>query len=191
VTCWRATVEKPDGAGGWTVVGVFGTSASPGSGTARHLGGDTPLEAAQTVLGYVWPVDLAEFLQRDDPGRWRDRHVAGTGIADHRITLDVDPERLWSVGYGRPQPEPLTVTVAELRLAEVRAKAAALAVAKAELKGLIEQVRRARGDVRHHTYLTEEAVEEATRAGVAVPDVAKAVRPPRQPRRKTGGIRAG
>lgn len=184
MTYWRATVEKPDGTGGWIVVGVFGTSDTPGVSTARHIHGDTALQAAQLVLAHVWPVDLTEFLKRDDPGRWKDRLEANTGIADHRITLDVDPERLWSVGYDQPKPEPLTITVAELRLAEVRAKAAGLAAAKTKLKDLSEQVRQARSAVRHHTYLTEEAAEEATRAGVTAPDVAKASRPPRQPRKK-------
>lgn len=190
MTYWRATVEKPDGSGGWIVVGVFGTSATPGVGvsTARYIHGDTALEAAQLVLVHVWPVDLTEFLKRDDPGRWKDRCEVNTGIADHRITLDVDPERLWSVGYDQPKPEPLTITVAELRLAEVRAEAAALAAAKTKLKDLSEQVRQARSDVRHHTYLTEEAVAEATRAGVVASDVAKARRLPRSTRKKPEGL---
>lgn len=185
MTYWRATVEKPDGTGGWIVIGVFGTSATPGVSTARHIHGDTAFQAAQIVLAHVWPVNLEEFLKRGDPGRWKDRFEANTGIADHRITLDVDPERLWSADYGQPQPEPMTVTVAELHLAEVRAKAAALAAAKATLKDLSEQVRQARSDVRHHTYLAEDAAAEATRAGVAETDVAKASRPPRQSRKKT------
>lgn len=186
MTYWRATVEKPDGNGGWVVVGVFGTSATPSVSTARHVHGDTALEAAQLVLAHVWPIDLTEFLKRDvnDPNRWKDEREAKTGIADHRLTLDVDPERLWSAGYGQTKPEPLTVTVADLRLTEVRAKASALAAAKARLKDLNEQVRRARSDVRHHTYLSETAEEEAARAGVAEIDVAKARRPPRQSRKK-------
>lgn len=183
MTYWRATVERPDGDGGWTMVGVFGTADTPGNGSSRHISGDTALEAAQLVLTHVWPVNLAEFLQRDDvPGRWRDEREAKTGIADHRITLDVDPARRWSVGYD--QPEPLTVTVAELRLAEIRAEAAALADAKAKLKALSDQVRQARSDVRHRTYRTEEATREATCAGVAASDVAKARRLPRLAHKK-------
>jgi hypothetical protein len=184
MTYWRAKVERPDGNGGWITVGVFGTSATPGTGTARHIHGDTALEAAQLVLGHVWPVNLDEFLKRDDMGRWKDRFEANTGIADHRITLDVDPERLWWSSDDRPKPEPVTVTVADLRLAEVRARAAELAAAKFKLKTLQEQVKLARSDVTHYTYLTQEAAEAATRAGVAAPDVAKASRPPRQPRKK-------
>lgn len=178
---WRATVEKPDGAGGWVVVGVFGTPATSGIGTARHLSATTALEAAQTVLVHVWPINLAEFLQREnDPACWKEEREAKTGIADHRITLDVDPERRWSVGHDQPQPETLTITVAELRLAEIRAEVASLAEAKAKLKALNEQVRRARSDVRHYTYRIKETATEATRAGVAAIDVSKATRPPRQ-----------
>lgn len=114
MTYWRATVERPDGAGGWTVVGVFGTRGTPGEGSARHLHGDTPLDAAQLLLGHVWPVNLAEFNERKDAGRWADWDKARTGIADHRITVDVDESRLWSVGHGKPVPEPRTFTVAEI-----------------------------------------------------------------------------
>lgn len=181
---WRATVEEPDGGGGWVVVGVFGTSATSGIGSARHINGDTALEAAQLVLGHVWPINLAEFLKRDDPGRWRDEGEAKTGIADHRLTLDVDPERGWSAGYGKPPPEPLTITVAELRLAEIRVEVKALAEAKAKAKALGEQLREARSDVRHRTYRLEDASSEATRSGVAASDVAKASRPPRRARKK-------
>lgn len=182
MTYWRVRVERPDGDGGWTLVGVFGTSGAPGISTARHLSSSTALGAANLVLGHVWPVDLEEFLKRDDPGRWKDRRDAETGIADHRITLDVDPERLWSSDHG--ESKPLTITVAELRLHQVRAEAAALAAAKAKLKELNDQVRKARNDVHHRTYVLENVVEEATRAGVPEPDVAKASRPPRQPRKK-------
>lgn len=182
MTYWRAMVERPDGTGGWVVVGVFGTSGAPGISTARHLSSSTALEAANLLLGHVWPVDLEEFLKRDDPGRWKDRRDAETGIADHRITLDVDPERLWSADYG--EAKPLTITVAELRLHRVRAEAAALAGAKDKLKELNDQVRKARNDVHHRTYVLENVVEEATRAGVPETDVAKSSKAPRRPRKK-------
>lgn len=184
MTYWRATVERPNDDGGWTVVGIFGTPETPGSGSSRYIHGDTALDAAQLVLDHVWPVNLAEFNERKDPGRWRDEHQARTGIADHRITVDVDESNRWSVGYGRPVPEPFTVTVAELRLAEIRTQAAALADARVKLQELTEQVRKARGDVRHFTYLKERAAENAACAGVPEPDVTKASRTPRQPRKK-------
>lgn len=79
---------------------------------------------------------------------------------------------------------PLTVTVAELRLAAIRAEVSALAAAKATLKDLTEQVRQARRDVRSHEFRAGEAAEEATRAGVAAPDVAKARRAPRRSPKK-------
>jgi hypothetical protein len=165
------------------MVGVFGTPEASGSG--RYIRGDTALEAAQFLLGHVWPVDLAEFNKRDDPGKWRYKHEARTGIAGHRITVSVDDSNRWSVGYDRPVPEPLTVTVADLRLAAVRAEVAALVDAQAKLKALTEQVRRARDDVRHFKYRVGAAAEEATRSGVAVPDVTKAGRPPRRSRKKS------
>ena len=58
---WKVTVERPDGDGGWTLVGVYGTDDSPVSGTGRHLHGDTPADAAQLLLSHVWPIDLATF----------------------------------------------------------------------------------------------------------------------------------
>jgi hypothetical protein len=184
MTYWRATVERPDGNGGWVVVGVFGTMDSPADGSGRYISGATALEAAHLVLSHVWPVDLAEYLRRDELDRWKDRIKANTGIADHRITVDVDPARRWSVDSDQPVPEPLTITVGELRLAEVRAQAAAYAEAQAKLKALNEQVRAARADVKHGKWRIEEAAQVATRAGVPEPDVAKASRPPRQPRKK-------
>lgn len=60
----------------------------------------------------------------------------------------------------------------------------ALAEAKAKLKALSDQVRQARSDVHHYTYRTNEAADEATRAGVPEPEVTKARRLPRPPRKK-------
>lgn len=185
MTYWRATVERPDGNGGWVTVGVFGTADTPGSGASRHIHGDTALDAARLVLSHVWPVNLDDFLKSEgEPGRWRARDAAKTDIADHRITLDVDPARLWSAAAS--QPEPVTVTVAELRLAEIRDGVAGLAAAKARLDALNDEVRRARADVRHLAYRVEEAVDEATRAGVPEPAVRKARRQPRRTRKSSG-----
>lgn len=181
MTYWRARVEKPDGNGGWTLVATFGAADAL---SASYIHGDTALEAAQLVLGHHWPVDLVAFNRRDDPGKWNDERAANTGIADHRIALDIEESRRWSVRSGQPVPEPAAFTVAELRLETLRAEAAALAEARAKLKALTDQVRRARRDVEHRRYRTEHAAEEAIRAGVAEPDVARASRPPRQSRRK-------
>lgn len=181
---WRATVERPDGDGGWVTVGVFGTPDTQDRGSARYINGETALDAARLVLRHVWPVNLAEFNQRKDMGKWKDECEANTGIADHRITVDIDESNRWSVQYGQPVPEPLTITIAELRLVELRADAASLADARAKLKALNEQVHQARGDVRHFTYRTEQGAEKAIRAGVAESDVAKARRAPRRPRKK-------
>ncbi len=183
MTYWRATVERPDGAGGWTTVAVFGTPDTPGNGTARHLHGDTPLEAAQILLRHVWPINLADFNKRDDIGMWRDEREAKTNIADHRITIDICEANRWS-HHGDP-PEPLSVTVAELYLAEVRTEVAELAAKQARLAELTEQVRRARGDVQHGRWRVTHAKEDATRAGVAEAEVRKAGRAPRRPAKPT------
>lgn len=181
MTYWRATVQRPDGAGGWTTVGVFGTPDTPGTGTARYLHGDTARYAAQLVLSHVWPIDLEQFNKREhDSGKWVDRDRAYTGIAEHRIIIDVCEEYLWSVP-GRTAPPPQTFTVAELRLADVHTEVLAFAEAKARLAELTDQVRLARGDVRHKKWRAEEACKEATRAGVAETDIAKARRLPRRP----------
>jgi hypothetical protein len=177
MTYWRARVEKPDGTGGWTLIATFGVDAGPG---ASYIHGDTALAAAHLVLGHHWPVDLVAFNRRDDPGKWNDYPAANTAIADHRIALDIEESRRWSVPSGQPVPEPATFTVAELRLETLRAEAAALAADRAKLKALNDQVRLARRDVEHGKYRVEHAAEEALRAGVAEPDVAKASRPPRK-----------
>lgn len=96
MTYWRATVERPDGDGGWIVVGVFGTADTPGIGTSRHISAGSAFEAAQIVLTHVWPVNLEESLKSsNEPGWWRIQTEAKTGIAEHRIRLDVDPAREW------------------------------------------------------------------------------------------------
>ncbi len=182
MTYWRATVERPDGAGGWTTVAVFGTPDTPGNGSARHLHGATPLEAATILLRHVWPVNLADFNLRKDLGKWRAERAAKTDIADHRITIDVCAENRWS-HFGEV-PEPLVVTVAEMRLAEVRAEVAELVANQAKLAELTEQIRRARGDVQHGRYRVDAAKEEAVRAGVDEAEVKKAGRVPRAPVKK-------
>lgn len=179
MTYWKATVERPDGEGGWVVVDVFGVRDHPAPGSARHLHGDTAHDAAVLLLGHVWPVNLAAFLQaKDDVGRWAADREAKAGIADHRIT--VEPHS-WSVNFGQPSPPAATFTVAELRLDAVRAAAAELAKAQAALKQLTAQVRRARSDIDYQKYLLTQAGEEAKRAGVDEPAVAKAGYRPRRP----------
>ncbi len=182
MTYWRARVERPDGNGGWTVVGVFGTPDAPSAGIGRHLHGATALDAVQLLLRHVWPVNLSELNDRADPEKWRDKRAAQTGVADHRIVVDVPEANRWSL-QGKALPDPQTFSVAELRLAEVRAEVAELAAAKVKLKELVEQVRRARSDVQYRKYRVERTMEEATCAGVAEADVAKAGRVPRRPRR--------
>jgi hypothetical protein len=185
MTYWRATVERPDGDGGWVVVGVFGTPDTPGNGIARYLHGDTALAAAQILLTHVWPFELGSPVDPNNPGTWwADKVRAYTGIADHRITVEVDDSKPWSIPPGQAWLGPFTVTVAELRLMEIRAQVAALADARATLKELSEQVRRARSDVRICKFRMEEATREALRAGVAERDVTQAARTPSRPRQK-------
>jgi hypothetical protein len=179
---WRATVERPDGEGGWVTVGVFGTKATPGNTSARYLHGDTALAAAQLLLSHVWPIDLTEFNKRDDVGKWRFYRDAKKGIAGHRVTVEVSEEHRWSVDYGKPVPPPLTITVAELRLAAIRERAAELVAARAELKELTEKLAKARANVRYHKSLTTGAQEEAEAAGVDQVEITRAARPPRQRR---------
>lgn len=182
VPYWRAVVERPDGAGGWIQVGVYGTPDTPGKGIGRYLHAATPMDAARLLLSHVWPVDLGEFNQRKDPGKWM-YEQALTGIAEHRITIDVCEENRWSFLDDQTLPGPQTYTVAELRLADVRTEAQALAASRAKLKELTDQVRQARGEVRHKEHRIRFAREEAVRAGVDGAQVAKAARPPRQPRK--------
>lgn len=179
---WKATVERPDGAGGWTLVGVFGTEDSPVPGIGKHLHGDTPLDAAELLLSHVWPVDLAAFNRDDFADRWVRERQAKAGIADHRITVEVS-DRAWSLPYGTTAPEPLTVTVAELRLIEVRKMVAESVEAVARAAELSKQARTARADAQHSKWRIENAVQEAARAGVDPAELAKAKRVPRQ--RKT------
>lgn len=181
MTYWRATVERPEG-GGWIEVGVFGTPDTPGEGSARYLSADAPRDAARLLLSHVWPTNLAEYNKRKDGDKWRDAIRANTGIADHRITIDVCEAYRWSLN-GKPAPEPQVFTVAELRLADVRTEVQNLADARAKLEELTAQVRQLRGDVRHQEWRVEQAREEAVRAGVEEPEVAKASRLPRQPRK--------
>lgn len=183
MTYWKATVAKPDGAGGWTVVGVFGTDDSPVDGTGKYLHGETALDAAKLLLSHVWPIHLASFNQYVEDDRWVRQQQAKTGIADHRITVEVS-DRPYSVPYGQTAPDPLTITVAELRLMEVRQKVAesvALAARAAELASKAEQ---ARGDARQAKWRVEQAVEEAQRAGVDAAELVKAKRRPRQQSKK-------
>lgn len=179
MTYWKATVDKPDGAGGWITVGVFGTPETPGQSTARYLSATSAVEAIKTVFRHVWPIDLYEYNKRSDPAKWQDREDAHTGIADHRITVEVNESDRWSVGYDKPLPEPLTMTVGELRLAEIREQVAATAEAKTRVKELTRQLAVARGDARHHAWRREESMRDAVRAGVPEQDVAKAARMPR------------
>lgn len=186
MTYWKATVERPDGEGGWVVVDVFGVREHPAGGSARHLHGGTAHDAAELLLGHVWPVNLAERLEaKDDPGRWAADREAKVGIADHRIT--VEPHS-WSVNFGQQAPPAATFTVAELRLDAVRTAAAALARAQAALKELTAQVRRARGDIYYQKFLLRQVGEEAKRAGVDEPAVTKAgYRPPKTRRAAAPG----
>jgi hypothetical protein len=179
MTYWRATVERPDGEGGWTVVGVFGTKDTPGKGTARHLHGDTALDAAQLVLDHAWPINLQEHNENDDPGKWRN-YYAVREIADYRITLDVTEDNHWSWRGDGPLPGPQSFTVAELRLTAVREKAAELAAAKEKLAEITEQARRAREEVRFAQSLLGGLTDRADRSGVPKDLTAKAARVPRR-----------
>lgn len=183
MTYWKATVRRPDGAGGWDVVGVFGTDDSPVAGTGKYLHGDTALEAAQLLLSHVWPIDLATFNKYDGADRWKMERQAKTGIADLCITVEVG-DRKWDVPYGQPTPEPLTITVAELRLIDIRRMVAESVAASAKAAELARQARIARNDAWYAKRCIEGAVEEATRAGVDEAAVTKAKRVPRAPRKK-------
>lgn len=186
MTYWRARVERPDGDGGWTRVATFGTPETPGKTSARYLHGDSALAAAQLLLSHVWPVNLTEHNQRYDPDRWRDARLAETGIADHRITVDVDETNLWSI-RDDTGPLTLTITVAELRLTAIRTAVAQLVAEQAKLKELTEQIRIQRSEVRGQAYRKRTAQEEAVRAGVDPAAIAKASRAPRttKPKRST------
>jgi hypothetical protein len=183
MTYWKATVEKPDGNGGWEPVGVFGTDASPVKSAGRHLHGDTALAAAQLLLSHVWPIDLGEPGRYEKPDRWKRDQDAKTGIADHRITVEVG-DRNWDLDYGKPQPKPLAITVAELRLIEVRQMVAGSVEVTAKAAALTAQAKAARQDAQHAKWRIQSAVEEATRAGVEPAELAKAKRVPRP--RKSG-----
>ncbi len=184
VPYWKVTVERPDGDGGWTVVEVFGAADHPAGNFARHLSGDTALAAAEHLLSWVWPVDVAEFVSAKDytESRLAAKARAESGIADHRLVVEVDASRYWSLRYGAPLPAAETFSVGELRLARVRAAAADLAAARAELDKLVEQVEKARMDVRYHERGVEGAAQRAVLAGVAAEDVAEAKRLPRRSR---------
>lgn len=183
MTYWKATVEKPDGAGGWELVGVFGTDDSPRVGTGRHLHGDSALDAARLLLSHVWPVDLSEPDRYDKPGVWRRDNEAKTGIADHRITVEIS-DRPYNMPYGtKERPRGLVITVAELHLLAVRDQVTARVKAQAHADELTKQARTARADAQHAKWRVESAIEEATLAGVDPAQLASAKRAPQ--RKKT------
>lgn len=183
MTYWKATVEKPDGNGGWEPVGLFGTDSSPVKGTGRHLHGDTALAAAQLLLSHVWPIDLGAAGRYEAPDRYRLDQEAKTGIADHRITVEIG-DRKWDLDYGKARPEPLVITVAELRLIEVRRLVAESVEAAAKAEDLAAQARAARQNAQYAKWRIASAVEEAARAGVDTAELTKAKRAPR--RKKAG-----
>jgi hypothetical protein len=183
MTYWKATVERPDGAGDWQLVGVFGTDAYPTSGTGRHLHGDTALDAAKLLLSHVWPIDIAEPGRYDRPNRWSLDKEAKTGVADHRITVELS-DRPYNLPYGtKVPPEGLVITVAELRLLDLRDLVAAQVKAQATAAELAKQAQTARAEARHAKWRVEEAIREAALAGVDPDQITKAKRVPR--RKKT------
>jgi hypothetical protein len=185
MTYWKATVEKPDGTGGWQLVAVFGTDAYPHGGTGQYLHGDTPLDAAKLLLSHVWPIDLREPGRYDNnPNRWREDQAASTGIADHRITIEPG-ERKWDAPFGAERPEPLVVTVAEMQLAQIRHLAAEAVAARTKADELTGQARAARLDAQHALWRIEQAREGAVRAGVDPGELTKAKRMPRRPKKKS------
>jgi len=138
VTYWKATVERPDGEGGWQLVGVFGTPTSKATGTGRHLHGDTPLDAARLLLSHVWPINLSEPGRYERPDVWTRDREASTGIADHRITIEVG-DRKWDLEYGKERPEPLVITVAQMQLDAIRRLVAESVTASAKAAELAAQ----------------------------------------------------
>lgn len=153
--------------------------------TTHSRYGISPVDAAQNVLSYEWPVEQIKHLGEPwSPERDRRNREARAGISDYRLVVE-------PASHNRRQ-DSATVTVGELLLARITTSIEEQSTAKIKLRDALEAqreaqlaVRDARSRVDGSEYGIERAAAAARHGGVDPDEVDRVARkrPKRRPRK--------